>query len=72
MRTTVILDDDIYARLVSTAVGRYGSAKNLSRALNALLARVFEEESLPESMFGAWRGEKGLNTAGLREEGEPH
>lgn len=72
MRTTVILDDLIYQKLVNKAVSDYGNAKSLSKALNAILSRALAREEVPQSMFGAWKGEKGLSTKGLREEGEPH
>jgi len=73
MRTTVILDDELYRQLVQKAIERYGSAKNLSKLLNALLRQSLQQkDSVPASMFGAWKGRKGLSTEGLREEGEPH
>ncbi len=36
-RTTVILDDDVYERLVRESVRRYGTVRALSRVLNELL-----------------------------------
>ena len=36
-RTTVILDDDVYERLVEESVRRHGSVRALSRVLNELL-----------------------------------
>ena len=72
LRTTVILDDALYARLARVSVEKYGNAKSLSRALNDLLYNAFSSEQAPESMFGAWKGEKRLSARGLREEGEPH
>ena len=36
-RTTVILDDDVYERLVRERVRRYGTVRALSRVLNELL-----------------------------------
>ena len=36
-RTTVLLDDDVYERLVEESVRRYGTVRALSRVLNELL-----------------------------------
>lgn len=36
-RTTVVLDDDVYERLVEESVRRHGTARALSRVLNELL-----------------------------------
>jgi len=36
-RTTVILEDDVYEKLVRESVRRYGTVKALSRVLNELL-----------------------------------
>jgi predicted CopG family antitoxin len=36
-RTTVILDDDIYEKLVRESIRRYGTTRALSRVLNELL-----------------------------------
>ena len=36
-RTTVILDDDVYEKLVRESIRRYGSTRALSRVLNELL-----------------------------------
>lgn len=73
MRTTVILDDEVYEKLVQTAIKRYGTSKSLSKLLNAVVRRSFQEqESVPDSMFGIWRNEADLDSMDLREEGEPH
>ncbi|RLE92360.1 MAG: hypothetical protein DRN04_10455 [Thermoprotei archaeon] len=36
-RTTVILEDDIYEKLIQESIRRYGTAKALSKVLNELL-----------------------------------
>ena len=43
VKTTVILDDDIYQELVKEAVEKYGSTKKLSKMIN---------EKLRESIYG--------------------
>ncbi|MBI2445861.1 hypothetical protein HYV43_05735 [Candidatus Micrarchaeota archaeon] len=73
MRTTVILEDEVYEKLVQQAVRRYGTAKSLSKLLNVLLRQSMQQdEKIPESMFGAWKNEKPMDLSDLREEGEPH
>ncbi len=73
MRTTVILDDEVYEKLVNQAVKRYGTSKSLSKLLNAIVRRSLQnDESIPDSMFGVWKGEPDLDSSDLREEGEPH
>jgi uncharacterized protein (UPF0335 family) len=37
VKTTVILDDDLYKRLVEEAIERYGSTRTLSRLINEKL-----------------------------------
>jgi hypothetical protein len=37
VKTTIILDDDIYRRLVEEAVKQYGSTRTLSRLINKKL-----------------------------------
>ncbi len=39
-RTTVLLDDDVYERLVSQSVKRYGSPKAISKVLNEELRKL--------------------------------
>ena len=36
-RTTVILEDDIYEKLIQESIRRYGTARALSKVLNELL-----------------------------------
>lgn len=36
-RTTVILDDDVYEKLVKESIRRYGTVRAISRVLNELL-----------------------------------
>jgi len=40
-RTTVILEDDVYEKLVEESVKRYGTARAISRVLNELLCEAF-------------------------------
>ncbi len=70
MRTTLILDDALYEKLVQKAVREKGSAKKLSATLNELLRKAFLREEVPESLFGSLRGK--IDVRDLREEGEPH
>ena len=42
-RTTIILDDDVYKRLVRECVRVYGSTRALSRLINDLLRRALGE-----------------------------
>ena len=37
VKTTVILDDDVYKRLVEEAIERYGTTRTLSRLINEKL-----------------------------------
>lgn len=41
-RTTVLLDDDIYQKLVELSLKKYGTVKALSRVLNKLLKDVLQ------------------------------
>ena len=51
-RTTVILDDDVYERLVEESVRRYGSVRALSRVLNELLReRLSDREDLVRLLY---------------------
>ncbi len=51
-RITLILDDDVYKRLVEESIRRYGSVKYISRVVNEILREVFkldlEDEALRE------------------------
>lgn len=40
-RTTIILDDDIYEKLVKESIRRYGTTRALSKVLNELLRDSF-------------------------------
>ncbi len=44
-RTTVILEDDIYERLVKESIRRYGTTRALSKVLNELLRESLSGES---------------------------
>jgi len=38
-RTTVLLDEDIYEKLVKESLARYGTAKSISKVLNEMLRK---------------------------------
>ncbi len=40
-RTTVIIDDDVYEKLVRESIRRYGTVRALSKVLNELLRESF-------------------------------
>ncbi len=43
-RTTVILEDDIYEKLVKESIRRYGTTRALSRVLNEILRNSFKKQ----------------------------
>lgn len=43
-RTTVLMDDDVYERLVRESVRRFGSTKAMSRVLNEELRKSMRSE----------------------------
>jgi len=49
MKTTVLIEDKLYRRLVQEAMQKYGSAKNISVTLNEVLKKRFAPV---KSMFG--------------------
>jgi len=49
MKATLVLDDNIYKRLVHESVKRYGKAKAISRVVNELLRSKLKPT---KSMFG--------------------
>jgi len=47
-KTTILIDDDIYAKLVDISIKKYGSARHLSRVINDLLSKILKKwESEP-------------------------
>jgi len=54
MKTTVLIDDDVYRALVREAMAQYGSAKNISAVMNSLLKKTLLP-SKPKSMFGTMK-----------------
>ncbi len=51
-RTTVILDDDVYEKLVRESIRRYGTTRALSRVLNELLRESLSgREELIELLY---------------------
>ena len=49
MKTTVLIEDKLYRRLVQEAMQKYGNAKNISVTLNEVLKKRFAPV---KSMFG--------------------
>lgn len=62
MKTTVLIEEKLYQKLVNQAIERHGSAKNISQTLNEILKTQF---SPTESMFGKL---KRFGVKDLREE----
>ncbi len=51
-RTTVILDDDVYEKLVRESIRRYGTTRALSKVLNELLRESLNgREELIELLY---------------------
>jgi len=48
VKTTIILDDDIYKQLVEEAIERYGSTRTLSRLINEKLKEPLESPKGPK------------------------
>jgi predicted CopG family antitoxin len=44
IRTTIILDDDIYEKLVEESIRRYGSVRAILRVVNELLRKSLVSE----------------------------
>lgn len=49
VKTTLILKDEIYKKLVDESVGEYGSTKKLSYLVNSKLEKLFSADSSNES-----------------------
>ena len=49
MKTTIILDDLLYRKLVQESIERFGTAKHLSETINDLLKTRFMPK---QSLFG--------------------
>ena len=50
--TTVILDDDVYEKLVKESIRRYGTTRALSKVLNELLRKILSgREELIELLY---------------------
>lgn len=62
MKTTVLIEDKLYQKLVNQAMAEHGNAKNLSITLNEILRKRFAPAT---SMFGKL---KRFDTKDLREE----
>ena len=61
MKTTLLLSERVYQKLVKESIKRYGSAKKLSQTANDMLECQLEA---PKSMFGSL---KPFSLKGLRE-----
>jgi len=42
-KTTVLLDDDIYIKLVNLSIRKYGSTRYISRVINELLSEALKK-----------------------------
>ncbi len=42
-KTTIILDDDIYIKLVNLSIKKYGSARHISKVINDLLTDILNK-----------------------------
>mgnify|MGYP001569120227 CR=1 FL=1 len=49
MKTTVLIEDKLYQKLVQESIQKYGNAKNISHTLNEVLKKRFVPV---KSMFG--------------------
>ena len=49
MKTTVLIDDEVYRKLVDESIRKHGNAKNISLTLNELLHKKLTTDA---SMFG--------------------
>ncbi|MGB9729584.1 MAG: hypothetical protein ACP5GU_07465 [Thermoprotei archaeon] len=43
-RTTVILDDDLYKKIVEKSLEKYGNARGISKVINELLRKTLSGE----------------------------
>lgn len=43
-RTTILLDEDVYRRLIEESLKRHGTTKALSEVINEMLRRAFRDE----------------------------
>ncbi len=68
MRTTIDLNDRIYAALVQQSVQLYGSTRNLSKVVNDYLENALsqKQERKKKSMFGTLKV-RNINMGDLRE-----
>lgn len=67
VRTTIELNDRVYARLVQQSIQLYGSARNLSKVVNDYLEKALNEQrAKKKSMFGTLKVKK-LDLSDLRE-----
>ncbi len=64
MKTTVLMDKEVYKKLVNEAIQKHGSAKNISLTLNEMLKARFAPVN---SMFGQL---KRFPLKGLRDESD--
>ena len=69
LRTTIILREDLYEKIVKESISRHGSVKKMSVVINELLSKHFTTKGVPESMFGSL---KRFSLRDLRDEKEAH
>jgi predicted CopG family antitoxin len=50
-RTTLVLDDKVYEKLVRESVNRYGTARNLSRVVNDLVHEKAKRVNIRDLIF---------------------
>jgi len=68
LKTTILIDDEIYKRVVEEAIRTYGSAKNISAVVNRELRMAFsrKKEKAKKSYLGAFKL-KNFDLSDLRE-----
>jgi hypothetical protein len=67
VKTTIILEDDIYRRAVAEAVRRYGNTRNLSNVINDLLRSALSSGAGKEgNLSGLWGLLKGSRAKSRR------
>ena len=50
-RTTLILDDKVYEKLVKESMSRYGTAKNISKVVNDLVQRSGNQKDSKQELL---------------------
>ena len=73
MRTTIVLNDGVYERVVSEAVRCFGSARKISAVINMALEEKLGAGTLPKKMtfkefFGSGRGKLKKSAQEIKDE----